>query len=302
MAQQPDILNFSTIEDFFQLLQDRQAVFTKLIQINVLRPGICCGLVRNLQACNQYSDGYCFRCGTCRRRRSIRAESKLENCHLEITTVLKIAVFWANEATVKLTCAMLGIGKATVIRWFKKFRSACSAILHANQQLLQFGGPGQVVQIDETLVAKAKYNRGHALHQPQQWVFGIYDPARKRGYAELVNDRSAATLTPIILRHVSAGSEIWSDQWNAYVNLGNLPGNPYNHSTVDHSRHFKDPVTGVHTNHVENYWSRLKKLTRVAGNRSAIPGRIDEFMWRERFGGSGLPAYANFLRRVGLLP
>jgi hypothetical protein len=36
------------------------------------------------------------------------------------------------------------------------------------------GGPGKIVQIDETLVYKRKYNRGE-MPSYQQWLFGAVD-------------------------------------------------------------------------------------------------------------------------------
>jgi len=43
----------------------------------------------------------------------------------------------------------------------------------------------------------------------------------------------------------------------AYRMIGQM-GLGYVHRTVNHSRHFRDPVTGVCTNHVEAYWSAVK--------------------------------------------
>jgi len=49
-----------------------------------------------------------------------------------------------------------------------------------------FRGPGFVVQIDESLVAKRKYNVRRVVDQ--QWVFGLYDTHTKLGHIELVDD------------------------------------------------------------------------------------------------------------------
>ena len=60
------------------------------------------------------------------------------------------------------------------------------------------------------------------------------------GYMRLVQDRTAATLMAIISAHVASGTEVWSDQWASYHNVGTIPGVTA-HRTVNHSVQF---VTG----------------------------------------------------------
>ena len=71
---------------------------------------------------------------------------------------------------------------------------------------MQLGGVGVTVQIDESLMVKAKYHRGRNLHTPHRWIFGAYDMATHTGYVQFVdNVRNAATLLPIIQRVVLPG-------------------------------------------------------------------------------------------------
>ena len=50
------------------------------------------------------------------------------------------------------------------------------------------------------------------------WVFGLVDTSHTPalGYMEIVSQRDAATLLPIIQAHVAPGTIIHSDQWAAY--------------------------------------------------------------------------------------
>ena len=61
------------------------------------------------------------------------------------------------------------------------------------------------------------------------------------------------------------------------------------HATVNHSLEFVNPVTGVHTQHVESYWNRVKmKFKRM------ISSYLDEYMWRERQRGH-LASFCRFI-------
>ena len=43
------------------------------------------------------------------------------------------------------------------------------------------------------------------------------------GFMQIVPDRTAATLLPILQQHVAQGSVVHSDQWASYNQVGNLP-------------------------------------------------------------------------------
>ena len=103
------------------------------------------------------------------------------------------------------------------------------------------------------------------------------------GYMEIVPARDATTLLPIIRAHTAPGTTTHSDQWRAYSTVNTLPGVAA-HGVVNHSLHFVDPVSGVHTRTVESYWNRVKtKLKQMKGCAAdQLPSYIDEFMWRER--------------------
>ena len=53
----------------------------------------------------------------------------------------------------------------------------CIDMAYRNQPML--GGKDVILQIDESVIAKQKYHRGHLPAGAQKWVFGIYDTAKK---------------------------------------------------------------------------------------------------------------------------
>ena len=119
------------------------------------------------------------------------------------------------------------------------------------------------------------------------------------GYMEIVPQQDATTLLPIIQAHTLPGTVIHSDQWRAYSQVSSLP-NVASHSTVNHSLEFVDPVTGVHTQHVESYWNRCKiRFKAMKGcHESQLPSYLDEFMWRERHGSAANVAMDNIVRDI----
>lgn len=144
---------------------------------------------------------------------------------------------------------------------------------------IQLGGPGHIVQIDESLVARAKYHRGRNV--PERWVFGMLDTSTKKGVILFVDARTREVLIPLIQKHIIPGSEIWSDGWAAYRNLSSLG---FVHKVVNHNEEFV-AEDGTCTNAVEGYWARLKKYCRQIDvlKSSMIEEHIDEFLWRQEF-------------------
>ena len=145
------------------------------------------------------------------------------------------------------------------------------------------GGVGRIVQIDESVMVKAEYYRAHQVTATVRWVFVVYDPTNKVGHIQLVDQRDAATLMTIIQRVVRPGSEIWLNRWVAYGQLGTMAFVP---KTVDHSLLFKNPMTSVCTNHVEDYWSSVKRRFKATVGTSGemVSSHLDQHTWREIYG------------------
>ena len=102
-----------------------------------------------------------------------------------------------------------------------------------NHHTGQIDGPGMTVEIDESKFGKLKFNRGRCIEG--QWVFGGICRQTKACFLVPVGQRDKDTLLPIIRAHISPGTCVLSDMWNAY---DCIKDEGYTHLTVNHSLNF----------------------------------------------------------------
>ena len=221
-----------------------------------------------------------------------------------------IIIEWSREIPATYTSDMVDITNMSACQMYHYFCDVCSWKLLSSPCLL--GGPGCVVQIDESCVSKRQKvwlsDLGLWLVlELKLWVVFLLVPSRRLSTSSLgfwhdrdegrrscryiflrfVERRNRQTLDPLINQHLRPHSTVWSDQFKAYFHLQALE-NVDSHLTVNHSVHFLDPETGVHTNGIEGLWGLLKLLFRrkIGIPREQIPGYIDEFWWKQRYGTS----------------
>ena len=243
----------------------------------------------NIQKFRDSPDGITFRCTKCKSRISLRKNTFFEKSKLSLGKIMQLMSHWLSDIEVTMAAAFSEVSKVSAIQWYTYFRDITSwKLVHIEDKL---GGPGKVVEIDESLMFKKKHNVGH--HVDQRWVFGMYDTDRKNGYLEYVQQRDEATLVPIIQEWILPGTIIHSDGWRAYANLGNLG---YIHQVVNHNQNFLDPVTGACTNHVEAYWGRIKRrIKRVKGSEGDMQWQhLDESVYRHWFSMKSENIFENF--------
>jgi len=113
------------------------------------------------------------------------------------------------------------------------------------------------------------------------WGFGLVERGSGRLFVEIVQNRSAKTLVPIITKWIRKDTKyLVSDEWRAYSKLKILG---YNHVTVTHRKEFvKSDNPEIHTQNIENRWGLLKGLMKRRGkiSRANFNERIKEIVWR----------------------
>ena len=149
--------------------------------------------------------------------------------------------------------------------WYCYAREVCDTILQKHENNI-IGGPGVIVEIDESKFGKRKYHKGRRVDGV--WVFGGIERDSKKCFLTTVEDRTADTLVNIIKQHIKPGPTIISDCWRAYSSL-NSEG--FTHLTVNHSVNFVDSDSGAHTNTIESTWRALKKSLPKNGTQKKKP-------------------------------
>ncbi|XP_028412951.1 uncharacterized protein LOC114535832 [Dendronephthya gigantea] len=239
---------------------------------------LCDGEMK-LVDCSDRSDGCkceCRRQSEGKRHKvelAIRKGSWFEGSNLTLEEILKLKYWWCRDVVQETMRFETDVSGNTVVDWDSFCREICEVnYLECEEKI---GGPGKRVQIDESKFGKRKYHRGHRVEG--QWVFGGIEEGSWKSFMMAVEDRSEATLLPIIKTFIEKGTTIISDCWKAY---SNLEEHGYTHLTVNHSKEFVNRE-GDHTNKIEGHWRQAKaKFPPFSIRKYTFSSYLAEFLWR----------------------
>ena len=193
----------------------------------------------------------------------------LSGSHLSPSQVLLFISCWLQKTWCHDTVQeKLSIDSHTSADW----RSFCSEVTESwFDKHSAIGGDNIIVEIDETLITRRKYNRGRALQQV--WLFGgIERISKKRFVVPLLDEnsqpipRNKENLLKLIKKYIREGSTIYSDLWKAY---DTLKDEGYISHRINHSLNFVDPQNcQVHTQSIERLWRDVKEHIKRPGIRT----------------------------------
>ena len=275
--QQMSLERLGPFELRVMLQDDRKMQIEWLAQRALLRnTRLCtqCFGQCTLVAAHDSNDGYLWRCHLCGKNYSIRKDSWFHS-PVPLGKLMWLLFSWATEVPTRNMMWHLEIAAHTAIDWVNFIRNVCVEDTCRHPMPLggfDASGAPIIVEIDESY-----FNDG-------VWVFGAIE--RKSGLCrmDVVPDRRAATLQPLIQQWMLPGTHIISDSWAAYHHIDQLNGGVYLHDVVVHEQNFVDPIhADIHTQNVRNMWMRVKrKLRHQFGTTGALfPTYLGEFVWHE---------------------
>ena len=219
-----------------------------------------------------------------------------EDLHVPLVSAIRLAFAWARDLSYDEAQLEASVSRMTVAEAYSRLREVVVAsFLEEQEKRGMIGGPGQVVQIDEAKFGDRKYHVGRIIDG--HWLLGmIEDGSEDIRFVICPNNcQSASALTPIIKRHVAAGSEIHTDGWKAYRGLRN---EGYVHYWVNHKENFVSPW-GIHTQRIEASWRPL----RVFFRDRRVPHEdfadcVVEYQWRRWCKKQHIDPFDSLLERI----
>ena len=147
---------FSSEDDAFQFLNDRGVFQHNVGQCQCCNIGKMVNFVR--ADCK-----YQLRCSNrqCRKSYSMLRGTFFKNSKLPLNIILLLGYLWLLKLNWTQIGLITGLSETVVTNFIGFYRQLVSLALDAEDTLI--GGPGIIVEIDETKFGRRKYNRGHRV-------------------------------------------------------------------------------------------------------------------------------------------
>ena len=257
-----DSLNFNFI--------DEESCIEDLINNEVLYKHPKC--VKCRKATYRYKKIWKCKGKNCNWSISVYNESIFTSSKLTANRIVYIGYLWLAKCPNNSTQFITGHFSAIISLIIGNIREIIkNAIIEKKGKI---SSNGIIVEIDKPKFGKRKCHRGHK-------VDGIERTSERKFFAESVKGRSIVTLIDVLKRNILSDSIVYSDMWKDYAKLSDILG--MQHKTVNHSKNFKDPITGVHTNSIKGTWNGLKLRTSIKSYKyDRIDIHISEFIWRRQ--------------------
>ncbi|HSQ96836.1 MAG TPA: IS1595 family transposase [Croceibacterium sp.] len=212
-----------------------------------------CGSVRVARLSGKTQTVY-FLCNDCRDKFTVRTGSVMERSHVPLHKwLLAFHLMAASKKgmSAKQMERMLGVTYKTA--WFlcHRIREAMDGAAPTGP----LGGPGRIVEADETFVGGKARNRAYGAIPKKHVVVALVERGGHSRSFHVANV-NGKTLRSVIVQNVERSSTLMSDESSNYVGVGReFTGG---HFSVNHK--MAQYANGVfHSNTVENFFSIFKR-------------------------------------------
>lgn len=274
-------MDFISNAGFQELFPSEVDCIKRLIAFGALNgsiPCLSCGDALQLELTEQKKIFRCSKQQCARKEVSCRYGSVFMGSRLKVIEIMSIARCWLKGETHVMAAVSTRLNSKTISTWYNAFRELVS--IDRENWAEKIGGRDVVVEIDETLLGRRKNHRGHFVEGA--WVIvGIEQGGQRRAFSTVVDRRDANTIREVVRENVLERSTVYTDEWRGYLGLEEACN--VEHRTVNHSRHFRDPETGICTNTVEGLNGALKRsIPQKFRNNRYAPQFVDQFIWKRK--------------------
>jgi transposase-like protein len=270
-----------TFKDFIERFDSEDACLAYVERIRWPNGFVCphCGVIDEPWRMK----GGTLRCKACRKRTSITSGTIFDKTRYPMRTWFH--VIWhvcgqKNGVSALGLKRELGFGSyQTAWAWMHKLRRA---MVRPDRDMI--GGPGVVVEVDETFVGGLKTKKAGGRSPAGKAIVVIAVEAHERGAGRVrlgrVKDTTAETLIDYVLANVKRGSIIHTDGLTSYNDIGKYQ---YTHVVTNMSDR-DTPAAHVAMPHAHRVASLLKRWllgTHQGGmSREQLDYYLDEYVFR----------------------
>ena len=141
------------------------------------------------------------------------------------------------------------------------------------------GGPGSIVEIDETLIGGSVSGMGSGYKGNKTCVVGMLERGGEL-VTRVVTSRTKQAMQAVILEQIIPGSTLNTDEFGGYKDIAQ---SGFRHVTVSHKAGEYAKPCGAGVNAIEGFWAQLKRG--ISGTHIHVSGKhlwkyLGEFEYR----------------------
>lgn len=223
-----------------------------------------------------------------------------EATHLPFRTTFKLIVCWFFRLQVSLAAIMCDVSRNTAVDFYNFCREVCRVVDTHDQ--VQIGGPGDVVEVDESHLFTPKFHRGRPMRRRGILLLGGVSRLTNKRFAVRIASRDRNTIWPLMQLHIAQGSFIMTDQAPVYQGCDVLGFS--GHCATNHSLYYVRPIQAfvpdghhtlgqvipnlgvtrvpAHSNKQERTWEDIKNnYIRRCRRTEMLDNYVSEYLYRK---------------------